>query len=394
MGPAFVAAMAYVDPGNVAANTAAGARYGYLLVWALAAACLMAMVIQYLSAKLGLVTRRSLASHIGDGIDHSRHPRLGHVAFGGQALLVAVATDLAEVVGGAIALHLLFGLPLWLGGLITGVVSTWLLHFLRRRGEVHFEVVVIIILAVVAVGFLSSLFWAPPDLASTAEGLVPRFTDAGSVQLAAAMLGATVMPHAIYLHSALVQQRHGNAPASELKGLLRIQRFDVVAALVLAGGVNIAMLLFAASTLPGETIDTIEAVHAHIHAGIGALPALLFAIGLLAAGVGSTVVGTDAGQGMIQPLLGRSIGTGGRRLLTVAPAVVILVLFPNPTQALVWSQVVLSFGIGFALVPLVLYTSRRSLMGDHANPQWLTLLAWGLVGIVIALNVAVVATGA
>lgn len=392
LGPAFVAAMAYVDPGNVAANTTAGATYGYLLLWALVAASLMAMLVQYLSAKLGLVTGTSLAHHIADGLAASSHRRIGRAVFGGQALLVAIATDLAEVVGGAIALNLLFGLPLWFGGLVVGVTSTLLLHLLRQRGEVHFEAVLAVILGVIAVGFVSSLLWSPPDPAGAAAGLLPRFTDAGSIQLAAAMLGATVMPHAIYLHSALVTHRHGEPTAGRLPRLLRIQRYDVVLALVVAGSVNVAMLLFAAAGLQGHGIDSIEAAHARIGAGLGALPATLFAVGLLASGVGSSVVGTDAGASILEPLVGHRVGELGRRLLTVGPAVMILLAWPNPTQALVWSQLVLSFGIGFALVPLVVLTSRRRVMGVHVNRPWLRALAWLVTAAVLALNVAVVAT--
>lgn len=394
LGPAFVAAMAYVDPGNVAANVAAGASYGYLLVWALVVASLMAMLIQYLSAKLGVVTRSSLSQLVASDLGGRRGAKWLRGGYGVQAMLVAMATDLAEVVGGAIALHLLFGLPLWAGGLITGVVSVVGLHVLRRRGEVIFEVVLIIVLAVIAVGFLSSLFFMPPDAASVARGLVPRFTDAGSVQLAAAILGATVMPHAIYLHSSLAKQRHEGADRSEAttKSLLRVQKVDVVFALVVAGSVNLAILLFAAAGLRGAEIDSIEAAYAHIRDMVGALPATIFAIGLLASGIGSSVVGTDAGSGMMSDLVPWQIGDTWRRVITVAPALVVLLLGAEPTMALVYSQLFLSFGIAFALVPLVVYTSRASLMGVHRNSATVRTVAWVVVAAVLALNIAVIVT--
>lgn len=394
LGPAFVAAMAYVDPGNVAANVAAGAQYGYLLVWALVAASAMAMLIQYLSAKLGVVTRSSLSRLVAQSLSSGRGSRWTRAGYGVQAMGVAIATDLAEVVGGAIALHLLFGLPLWLGGVIVGVVSVVGLHLLRRRGEFVFEVVLIIVLAIIAAGFLTSLLWMPPDAGETIRGLAPRFTDSGSVQLAAAILGATVMPHAIYLHSSLAHQRHQDEPTtpSSTRRLLRIQKLDVALALVVAGSVNLAMLLFAAAGLRGTQIDSIEAAYAHIHDLVGPAAAIVFAIGLLASGIGSSIVGTDAGSGMMSDLVPWHITDTVRRIITVAPAVVILALGAEPTQALVYSQLALSFGIAFALVPLVRYTRRADLMGEFRNTTTMQVVAWLVVGLVLALNVAVIAT--
>lgn len=388
LGPAFVAAMAYVDPGNVAANIAAGARYGYLLVWALVLASAMAMLIQYLSAKLGVVTGRSLSELVAGSLAHHRVARTG---YGVQALLVAMATDLAEVVGGAIALYLLFGLPLWLGGLIVGTVSIIALHLLRQRGEVVFEAVLIIVLGVIAVGFLTSLVWMPPSPTGIVGGLVPRFSDVGSVHLAAAILGATVMPHAIYLHSSLARDRHRTTPgAVPTRRLLRIQKLDVVLALVVAGSVNLAMLLFAAAGMQGTEIDSIEAAFFHIRDLAGNAPAVIFAVGLLASGIGSSVVGTDAGSGMMTDLMPWRLPDGVRRLITISPAVLILFAGAEPTQALVYSQLVLSFGIGFALLPLVHYTSRSDLMGEFANSVPMRVFAWGAVTAVVALNIAVI----
>ncbi|MEU5695756.1 Nramp family divalent metal transporter [Actinosynnema sp. NPDC020468] len=380
LGPAFVAAIAYVDPGNVATNTAAGARYGYLLVWVLVAANVMAGLVQYLSAKLGLVTGKSLPEAVRD-----RLPRRGRLAYWAQAEVVAMATDLAEVLGGAIALNLLFGLPLLLGGVVTGAVSTVLLLVQDRRGQRPFERVITGLLLVVAIGFAAGLVVAPPS-GAVVGGLVPRFAGPDSVLLAAGMLGATVMPHAVYLHSALTRDRHGRAPH-----LLRSTRVDVVVAMVLAGAVNLAMLLLAASALGGRSdVDTLEGVHAAIGQQLGGGVAVLFAIGLLASGFASTAVGCYSGAVVLDGLLRRRIPLTTRRLVTLVPALVVLALGVDPTLALVLSQVVLSFGIPFALVPLVWLTARRSVLGAHANHRATTVAAVLVAAAVIALNGALV----
>ena len=391
LGPAFVAALAYVDPGNVAANLSAGANYGYLLVWALVLACLMAMLVQYLSAKLGVVTGQSLSALVRDRLNARSHWRLWRTAYGAQAVVVAIATDLAEVVGGAIALYLLFGLPLWLGAIIVGAVAILALHWMRSRGEHVFEILMAAVLATIAVGFLATLVWLPPDPAGVLGGMLPRFSDAGSVQLAAAMLGATVMPHAIYLHSALANQRHEGS-GETVGRLLKVQRIDVAVALTIAAAVNLSMLLFAASGLRGSTIDSIEGAHAEIAALVGSVPATVFAVGLLVSGLGSAIVGTDAGAGMVKDLISPRITPTTRRLITLVPSVAVLVAGLHPTQALVQSQLVLSFGIAFALIPLVLLTSNATVMGAHRSGPVVRTLAWIVVAAVIALNVAVIVT--
>lgn len=391
LGPAFVAALAYVDPGNVAANLSAGAEYGYLLVWALVLACLMAMLVQYLSAKLGVVSGRSLSELIREDLNGRKHRKLWRVGYAAQAVAVAVATDLAEVVGGAIALNLLFGLPMWLGAIIVGGIAIASLNWMRQRGEHFFEVLMAAVLAVIAIGFLATLFWLPPDPAATLNGMIPRFADAGSVQLAAAMLGATVMPHAIYLHSALAKDRHATS-GETLNRLLKVQRIDVAVALTIAAAVNVSMLLFAASGLRGSSIDSIEGAYEEIGQLVGALPATVFAVGLLVSGIGSAIVGTDAGAGMVHDFVSPRITATVRRLVTLVPAVGVLVAGLHATQALVQSQLVLSFGIAFALVPLAMLTSSRRVMGVHRSPPWLAALAWMVVGAVVALNVAVVVT--
>lgn len=391
LGPAFVAAMAYVDPGNVAANLTAGATFGYLLVWSLVLACLMAMLVQYLSAKLGVVTGRTLSELVRERLISRRGGRWWRALYAAQALGVAIATDLAEVVGGAIALDLLFGVPLPVGAVIVGLVSVLVLQWLRVRGEVFFEALLTGVLAIIALGFLSSLLWLPPDPAQVVGGLLPRFDGAESVQLAAAMLGATVMPHAVYLHSALAVQRHADSDETRSR-LLRVQRVDVAVALTVAGVVNVSMLLFAAAALRGATVDSIDAAHGEIAALVGPVAATVFAIGLLFSGVGSAIVGTDAGAGMVRDLVSPRLTPTARRLITLLPAVGILLIGLPPTEALVQSQLVLSFGIGFAVVPLVVLTASRRTMGDYRNPRWLTATAWVVVAAVLSLNVAVIAT--
>lgn len=386
LGPAFVAAIAYVDPGNVATNTAAGARYGYLLVWVLVAANVVAGLVQYLSAKLGLVSGRSLPEAVRD-----RLPRPARLAYWGQAEIVAMATDLAEVLGGAIALNILFGLPLLWGGLITGVVSTVLLFVQDRRGQKPFERLITTFLVVIACGFAAGLLVSPPT-AEVFGGLVPRFDGTDSVLLAAGMLGATVMPHAVYLHSALARDRHGHVTGSAVRRVLAATRADVVMAMLLAGAVNLALLLVAASALRGsENIDEVSGVHAAIGSTLGGGIAFLFAIGLLASGLASTAVGNYSGAVVLDGLLHVRVPLMLRRVVTLVPALALLASGFDPTAALVLSQVVLSMGIPFALVPLVRLTSSVATMGDHVNRRATTVCAWIAVVAIIALNLTLVA---
>ena len=385
-GPAFVAAIAYVDPGNVAANLTAGAQYGYLLVWVLVAANAAAVLVQYLSAKAGLVTGHSLPELLGGRL--RRGPRLAYWA---QAELVAAATDLAEVLGGAIALQILFGLPLLWGGLIVGGVSMLLLVIQNRRGQRPFEFVVMGLLLVITIGFMAGLFVSPVSWPDVAGGLVPRFEGSASVLLAAGMLGATVMPHAIYVHSALARDRHGAVVGEELSLVLRATRWEVVASMLMAGAVNIGMLLLAAASLPGVPgTDSIEGAHAAITASLGPVVGVLFGIGLLASGLASTSVGCYAGATIMAGLLHVRIPLLVRRLVTLVPALVILGLGADPTWSLVLSQVLLSIGIPFALAPLVKLTSESSVMGDYANSRLLRVTAWVVVALIVALNLALI----
>lgn len=384
LGPAMVAGVAYLDPGNVASNASAGAGYGYLLVWVVVVANTMAWLIQYLSAKLGLSTGESLPGILGSRFKR----RATRYAYWVQAELVAMATDVAEVLGGAIALHLLFGLPLLVGGVITGTVSMLLLLLHSRRGSRSFERVIIGLVAIIAIGFCAGIFFAPLDPAQALAGLVPRFADSGSVLLAASIMGATVMPHAIYAHSALTRDRFGKVEeGSERRRVLRATRIDVTVALAIAGTVNVVILLLAAATLQGvEGTNTLEGAHAAITGALGPVVATLFAVGLLASGLASTSVGAYAGAEIMRGLLHIDIPLLVRRLITLIPALIVLVVGFDPTLALVLSQVVLSFGIPFALIPLVRLTSLRELLGESANRWWTTLLASIAALLLIALN--------
>jgi manganese transport protein len=364
IGPALVAGVAYLDPGNVASNMTAGARFGYLLVWVVVLGNVMAWLIQYLSAKLGIVTGESLPEVLGRRLRN----RWGRRAYWLQAELVAMATDIAEVIGGAVALNLLFGLPLLWGGAITGAVSISLLLVQSKGGAKPFEFVVIGLVAIIAVGFTFGVFVAPPDPAGIIGGLVPRFEGTGSVLLAASILGATIMPHAIYAHSALARDRFRGEHGFTTSRLLRATRWDVTIAMLIAGTVNLCILLLAAANLAGVPgTDSLEGAYAALRDGIGPTVAVLFAVGLLASGLASTSVGAYAGAEIMHGLLHVRIPLVWRRLVTLVPALVILAIGFDPTLALVLSQVVLSFGIPFALVPLVALTARPELLGRFRN---------------------------
>jgi manganese transport protein len=388
-GPAFVAAIAYVDPGNFATNVSAGARYGYLLLWVIVCANAMAMFVQSLSAKLGLATGASLPENCRT---HYRRPVV--VGLWLQAELVAMATDLAEVVGGAIALNLIFGLPLLTGGLVTGAVAFALLA-LQSRGDRRFIAAVTVLFAIILVAFLLLALRVPIDPGGAAAGLAPRFDGAGSLVLATGILGATVMPHAIYLHSALVPGTVRTANIAHRRMLLRAQRVDVMTAMSLAGVVNVVMLLVAAALFAGSRLvgtDTLGGAHAGFGAAVDGSAALLFALALLASGFAASGVGTYAGQVIMQGFLRRSVPLFARRALTLAPALVVLGLGVEPTGALVLSQVVLSFGIPFTLVPLLLLTRRGDVMGELVNRRSTTVWAALVTAVIIGLNVLLLMT--
>jgi manganese transport protein len=382
LGPAFVAAVAYVDPGNVATNVQGGARFGYLLLWVVLAANLMAMLVQYLSAKTGIATGRNLAELCRDHL-----PGWAAICLWLQAELMAMATDLAEFVGAAVALDLLFGIPPLTAGLITGAVSLGILA-LRPRGYRRFEVTIIGLLTVVLLGFLYTGLRSGADPQGVVGGLVPSLHGGDSLLLAAGIVGATVMPHAIYLHSALSQERLAVLGIRERRRLLDVQRVDVTVAMGVAAVLNLGMLVVAAAVLGGgRGGDTLEAAHTTFGSVLGSGAALAFGLALLASGIAASSVGTFAGQVVMQGFLRRSLPLALRRAVTMAPALVVLGLGLDPTRSLVVSQVVLSFGIPFALVPLVVLSSRPAVMGPFANRRATTVAASAIAAVIVSLNV-------
>jgi manganese transport protein len=383
LGPAFVAAVAYVDPGNFATNIAGGAKYGYLLLWVILAANLMAMLIQNLSAKVGIATGKNLPE-----ICRERFKRPVSWGLWVQAELIAMATDLAEFVGAAIALNLLFGVPLFLSGLITAVAAFGILA-LQARGYRRFEIAIVALLSVIMFGFLYQTLVAGAVNGDALKGFIPGFSGTDSILLATGILGATVMPHVIYLHSALTQDRIRPRDNAEKQKLLRFQRVDVFIAMGIAGLVNMSMLIVAATLFhdsPLANVDTIEGAYAAFKHVVGPGAAIAFGLALLASGFASSSVGTYAGQVVMQGFIKRTIPLMLRRMITMTPALIVLAFGVNPTRALVLSQVVLSFGIPFALVPLVLLTSKREIMGELVNRRITTMTAWIVAGLIIALN--------
>jgi manganese transport protein len=384
LGPAFVASIAYVDPGNFATNIAGGAKYGYLLLWVIVVANLMAMLIQNLSAKVGIASGRSLPELCREHL-----PRPAAWGLWVQAELIAMATDLAEFVGAAIALNLLFGISLLPAGLITAAASFAVLA-LQSRGHRRFEQVIVGLLAIIVGGFLYETLSIGADAGGVAAGLLPGFADTDSILLATGILGATVMPHVIYLHSALTQNRIAARDDGERRRLLRFQRVDVTIAMGIAGLVNIAMLVVAAHLFhsAGLTgVDTIEGAHAGFERLVGGGAALAFALALLASGLASSSVGTYAGQVVMQGFIARAVPLALRRGVTMLPALAVLAVGVDPSRALVLSQVVLSFGIPFALVPLVWLTARRDVMGALVNRRLTTVVAGFVAALISALNV-------
>jgi manganese transport protein len=389
LGPAFVASVAYVDPGNFATNIQSGARYGYLLLWVVLAANLMAMLIQYLSAKLGVVTDRNLPE-----LCREHYPRPVSWGLWIQAEAMAMATDVAEFLGAALGLNLLFHVPLLPAGFLTGGIAFALLE-LQRHGFRRFELAISALLGLILLGFLYETVKIGPSADGAAHGLVPHLDGSGSVYLAVGIVGATVMPHVIYLHSALTKGRTPVKDEAERTRVLRFQRTDVVVALGIAGVVNMAMLAVAAKLFHGTPgwshVDTILGAHAGFSHLVGGTAALAFAVALLASGASSSSVGTYAGQVVMAGFIDRRISLFARRALTMAPALIVLGIGVGPTGALVLSQVVLSFGIPFALVPLLLLTRRRDVMGVHVNRAATTALAATIAALITGLNVFLLA---
>ena len=381
LGPAFIASVAYVDPGNFATNIAGGAKYGYLLLWAVLAANLMAMLVQTLSAKLGIATGRNLAEVCRDNLSR-------RVSFGlwVQAEVIAMATDLAEVLGAALGLSLLFGIPLGWGAVIA-VAAAFTILALQASGFRPLEAVIAVFVGVIVVAFAFELLAVTPDPGKMADDLFSPSFDGEALLIAVGIIGATVMPHVIYLHSALTQSRVRGKTERELKRIQRFERIDVLLAMSIAGLVNLSMLSIFAARFFGTGAESIEDAFHGLHADPGRWAAVLLGVALLASGLSSSSVGTLAGQIVMQGFIQRQIPLFARRAITAAPALIVAFLGVAPTRALVLSQVVLSFGIPFALVPLVLFTSSRRVMGGLVNNRLTTVAAWAIAVVISVLNV-------
>src|SRR5262245_34278567 len=385
LGPAFIACVAYIDPGNFATNIAGGAKFGYTLVWVIVAANLMAMLIQTLSAKLGIATGRNLPE-----VCREQFSRRASFALWVQAELIAMATDLAEFLGAAIGFQLLLGIDLFPAAILTGIAAFGILG-LQRFGFRPFEAVIAAIVGVVGVCYIGELFYARPPLGTVGKhALVPQFAGGESVLLAVGILGATVMPHGIYLHSALLQDRVLPKTEEQARRLYRFTRVDVVIAMSIAGFINISMLVVAASTFYKSgliNVDSLETAHKTLAGLVGGYSSTLFALALLGSGLSSSTVGTLAGQVVMQGFIRRRIPIWVRRLVTMLPALIVIGIGLDPSRTLVLSQVVLSFGIPFALIPLVMFTRKREIMGALVNQRVTTITATIVAALITGLNV-------
>ena len=385
LGPAFVAAVAYVDPGNFATNIAGGAKFGYLLLWVILCSNLMAMLIQSMSAKLGIATGKNLPE-----VCRERFPRPVTFFLWLQAEIIAMATDLAEFIGAALALNLLFGIPLLSAGLLTGVGVFGILA-LQKRGFRPLEAVISSLIGVIVLGFAFQMFYAQPPAERILAGLfTPQFAGTESILLASGILGATVMPHVIYLHSALTQRRVKGRTDEEKRRIFRFERIDVVIAMGIAGIINASMLIMAAALFHANGLTgvaDIDKAFEQLKVVASDNAAILFGLALLSSGFSSSSVGTMAGQVVMQGFINRSIPLFLRRLITMLPALTILAIGLNPSRSLVISQVVLSFGIPFALIPLLVFCRNRNIMGALVNHRLTTVVATVVVTLIVSLNV-------
>ncbi|WP_058303042.1 Nramp family divalent metal transporter [Gorillibacterium timonense] len=383
LGPAFIAAVAYLDPGNFATNITAGSKYGYLLLWVIAASNLMAVLIQSLSAKLGIATGMNLPE-----VARSRFSKPVSVFLWIQSELVIIATDLAEFIGAALGLYLIFGIPMLPAAVITAIASFLILE-LQRRGYRSLEVGISAMILMVVLAFAFQVFIAAPDAGAVAQGiLTPAFQGTDSVLLAAGILGATVMPHAIYLHSSLTQNRIVGKTDSDKKRIFKWELVDIVIAMVIAGAVNMSMVVIAAAFFHknGLLVDDLAVAYNQLDRLAGPMGAVSFGLALLIAGLASSSVGTLSGDVVMQGFINMRINLYLRRAITILPPLAIIISGVDPTRALVISQVILSFGIAFALIPLILFTSNRSIMGGLVNHRLTTVLGWIVAAIVVSLN--------
>jgi manganese transport protein len=385
LGPAFIACVAYIDPGNFATNIAGGSKFGYRLVWVIVAANLLAMLIQTLSAKLGIATQRNLPEVCRENL-----PRKASIGLWLQAEAIAMATDLAEFLGAAVGLHLLTGIGLFPAAVIAGIGAFAILG-LQRWGWRPLEAVIAVLVGVIGLCYVAELTFAHPDWGQVLQHAVtPQFGGSEAVLLSVGILGATVMPHVIYLHSALTQDRIVAQNDKDAKTLLRYTRIDVVIAMSIAGLINVAMLVMAASTFFRSglhDVDSLEGAHRTLQPILGGASSALFALALIASGFSSSAVGTLSGQVVMQGFIRRQIPLQLRRLVTMIPAFVVIAIGLDPSRTLVISQVVLSFGIPFALIPLVYFTSRRDIMGSLVNRRITTIAASVIAAAIVALNI-------
>ncbi|QTH45199.1 Nramp family divalent metal transporter [Cohnella sp. LGH] len=384
LGPAFIAGVAYIDPGNIATNIASGSQYGYMLLWVVLVSNVMAILIQVLSAKLGIATGKNLPEVARENLPKS-------VSFGLwiQGELVVMATDLAEFIGAALGLYLLFGIPLLPAALIAAVGSFAILE-LQRRGFRPLEAVIAAMVFIVVIAFIVQVIFAQPNYSEVLQGFItPQFKGTDSVMMAAGILGATVMPHAIYLHSALTQKRIVGRNEAERKRIFRFEFIDILIAMSIAGIVNASMLIVAAALFHknGLNVQDLDVAYQQFGEITGTVSALLFGIGLLSSGLASSAVGTMSGDIIMQGFIRRRISLYLRRAITVIPPILFIAIGVNPTAALVISQIILSFGIPFALIPLIVFTSCKRIMGDLANRRFTNILAVGIAMIIISLNV-------
>lgn len=384
LGPAFIAAVAYIDPGNFATNIAAGSQYGYMLLWVILVSNIMAMLIQAMSAKLGIATGMNLPE-----VSRQHFPKAVSYGLWIQGELVIMATDLAEFIGAALGIYLLFDIPM-LPSAIIAAIGSFAILALQTRGVRSLEAGIAGLVFIVVVSFGIQVFYAEPELTPLLEGLLlPKFDDVNSVLLAAGILGATVMPHAIYLHSALTQRRVIGKDDHEKKKIFKYELFDILIAMSIAGVINACMLIMAAALFQkqGIFVEDLDVVFEHLGTMVGPFAAILFAIGLLTAGLSSSTVGTMSGDVIMQGFIQKKIPLYLRRLITVTPPLIIIMMGVNPTKALVMSQVILSFGIAFALVPLIIFTSNKKIMGSLVNKKITTFIGWVISIIIIALNI-------
>lgn len=385
LGPAFIASIAYVDPGNFATNIQGGSAFGYTLLWVILASNIIAMILQTLSAKLGIATGSNLAEHCRNNFSKPAVYSMWILME-----IVAMATDLAEFLGAAIGFNLLFGFPLIIGGILTGI-CTFLILGLERYGFRPLEIAITLMLTVIAGSYLLETILDRPEFKTILyHSFVPQFSGTESILLAAGILGATVMPHAIFLHSALTQQRIIVKDPGKLRKLFHYEILDVSIAMGIASLVNMAMLIMAASTFyqRGYThIATIEEAHITLQPLLGKAASWIFAISLLASGLSSSTVGTSAGQVMMQGFLHRKVPVWLRRLITIIPSLFVIAIGLDPTRTLVISQVILSFGLPFAIIPLIIFTRKKSIMGILVNKKFTTFIASIIAVLIILLNI-------